>query len=396
VGELTPSETARRVASYRLGYQRLETPFGNPGAEDSLMRDVAAGTAPPSGAVMSGYLEARTAFFDRVVVNSLGRNVSQVVNVGAGYDGRSLRYAKDGVRWWEVDRPASQADKRLRLERLGIAAQGVTFVAHDLSDADLAGKLVAEGFEPDAGSLFICEGVAVYMSLETLTSVFAELRALTTVGSRFAVSLRPSSAQPSDAQRQFEAAVAAMGEPALSWVTPETSSEILAATRWRAVELSERASRAGFTVLAPEWAPADDHQVPTRSSAGRFWETMLHRSEPGTLKAHLQSTYGIAIKAMRELDLAVYRADLVGGGAWVARLFPSCRDRGSVVADATVLGWLGGCGIRARPLLLACWQFSTGRSPLSEAARWWINERDRIDRSAPIVTAALAGESDPD
>jgi Leucine carboxyl methyltransferase len=48
------------------------------------------------------YLRARAAFFDRVVVNALGRNVSQVVSVAAGYDGRALRYAKPGVRWFEL------------------------------------------------------------------------------------------------------------------------------------------------------------------------------------------------------------------------------------------------------------------------------------------------------
>lgn len=39
-------------------------------------------------------LQARTVVFDRAVVNALERDVLQVAIVGAGYDGRSHRYAK--------------------------------------------------------------------------------------------------------------------------------------------------------------------------------------------------------------------------------------------------------------------------------------------------------------
>jgi O-methyltransferase involved in polyketide biosynthesis len=39
---------------------------------------------------MRGYLEARTAFFDRVVVNAIGRDVRQIVVLEAGYDGRCV------------------------------------------------------------------------------------------------------------------------------------------------------------------------------------------------------------------------------------------------------------------------------------------------------------------
>ena len=45
--------------------------------------------------------------------------------VGAGYDGRALRYGGPGIRWWEVDRAGTQTDKRARLARLGIATDAV-------------------------------------------------------------------------------------------------------------------------------------------------------------------------------------------------------------------------------------------------------------------------------
>ena len=63
---------------------------------------------------------SRTALIDRVVVNGLERGVAQVAAIAAGYDGRALRYAKPGVRRFEVDHPATQADKRERLNRLHV------------------------------------------------------------------------------------------------------------------------------------------------------------------------------------------------------------------------------------------------------------------------------------
>jgi methyltransferase (TIGR00027 family) len=126
----TTSHTARSVAAHRLDYERIAAPYGDPAAEEALTRDVAAGMTPRLGR-MHDYLRARTAFFDRVVVRSLDHGIRQVVVGGAGYDGRALRYGKHGVRWFEVDHPATQADKRERLDRLGLASGHVSFVAAD-------------------------------------------------------------------------------------------------------------------------------------------------------------------------------------------------------------------------------------------------------------------------
>jgi len=71
----------------------------------------------------------------------------------AGYDGRGLRYAKPGVRWFEVDHPDTQRDKLQRLAQLAITTPDVTFVAADLVADDVAAALMGAGFEPDAPSL---------------------------------------------------------------------------------------------------------------------------------------------------------------------------------------------------------------------------------------------------
>ena len=163
MSDVRPSVTAQRVAAYRLTFARIGRPYGQPEADEALARNVAGAEPLDLAGPMARYLRGRTTFFDRAVVNALDREVTQVVSVGAGYDGRAWRFAKEGVHWWEVDQPVTQADKQLRLSQLGIDSSHVRFVAHDLGSAGLATRLMAAGLEADAPSLMIAEGIAVYL-----------------------------------------------------------------------------------------------------------------------------------------------------------------------------------------------------------------------------------------
>lgn len=253
--EGAPSVTAQRVAAYRLGLDRLPAPSGDAAADERLARDVAAGAGAggfePSES-MGRYLRARTAFFDRVVVGALDRGVGQVIIVGAGYDGRAIRYARPAVRWFEVDHPDTQRDKLERLERLGISAAHIAFVGADLRDGGLAGALVAAGLRPDAPAQILCEGLVVYLDLPVLRGLLDELRAVATLRTRLALSLsRSLSDRKPGARERFEAAVGAVGEPARNALTADGAAAILAQCRWRPVEVPERSRQAGFVVAAP-------------------------------------------------------------------------------------------------------------------------------------------------
>jgi methyltransferase (TIGR00027 family) len=247
-----PSVTARRVAAYRLGFDRLATGFGDPSADERLAADVAGSETFEPDERMGRYLRARTSFFDRVVLNAIERDVTQLLVVGAGYDGRPLRYARAGVRWFEVDHPGTQSDKRARLERLGIDTGHITFVGADLRDAGLARALLAVGFEAGAPAQILCEGVAVYLEPAVLEGLLAELRAVATPGTRLALSASVSLPAGDQAVRErFAASVAAAGEPARNALSAQSVEKLLNRARWRAVEVSERSKRLGFVVTAP-------------------------------------------------------------------------------------------------------------------------------------------------
>jgi methyltransferase (TIGR00027 family) len=251
------SVTAQRVAAHRLTFDRVTAPYGDPAADTALARDVAAATNVRPGP-MREYLRARTRFFDDVVTRALSGGIAQIVTGAAGYDGRSLRYARPGVLWFEVDHPATQRDKRSRLDRLGIDGGHLRFVAADFTVDPVADLLASAGLDPGRPSLFLLEGIAVYLEEPVLRSLLAQLRQVAADGSRLAISLSVSGGSPERTARRaaFQAAVAAMGEPARSAVAGADTGTLLEATGWRPVgqptEPGSAARRsAGFLLAAP-------------------------------------------------------------------------------------------------------------------------------------------------
>jgi methyltransferase (TIGR00027 family) len=251
------SHTARSVAARRLTYQRLPADYGDPEADLALSRDIAAGLEPSPGR-MQEYIRARTAFFDRVVVTAVNDGMRQVVVGAAGYDGRSLRYARPGVRWFEVDHPATQADKLERLRRLGIDASHVRFVAADFGADPVAAGLREAGLDTREPALFLFEGIAVYLEKPVTESVLAQFREVTVPGGLLAVSVSLTSARGSAARARFTEAAAAAGEPARSFLEPAEATRLLARAGWQAGEPGRRGDRqraAGLLTARADPAP---------------------------------------------------------------------------------------------------------------------------------------------
>jgi methyltransferase (TIGR00027 family) len=184
---------------------------------------------------MAAYLAARTWFFDQAVVDAIDRGVTQIVIAAAGYDTRALRYAKDGVRWFELDHPVTQTDKRARVEELGTDTSQITFVSADFTVDDVARRLTDAGCDPSASSLVMAEGISAYLSLPVLADLLGALRRTVAVGSRLAMSVSMTAETDEEKRRRaaFQERVAAVGEPALSVLTAADSEQLLIDAGWR-------------------------------------------------------------------------------------------------------------------------------------------------------------------
>ena len=254
------SVTARGVAAYRLTFDRVPADYGEPENDQRLQVDVAAGLDPPPSS-LTKYLQARTFFIDQAVVGAIRDGFRQVVAVGAGYDGRSLRYAAPGVRWFELDHPATQRDKRARLHRLDISAAAIGFAPADFTTDDVADALASAGHTPDVPTLFTCEGVIAYLEVPTVTSLLRSLQAVAAPGSRFALEIPLVTDQPEDDERRssLRSTVGDLGEPLLSSVARHELESFLAATGWvidraadpRGVTLGDGARNTMFIHASP-------------------------------------------------------------------------------------------------------------------------------------------------
>jgi len=199
---------------------------------------------------------ARMAFFDAAVERYLG-DIGQFVILGAGFDTRAYRLPPDTrVRSFEVDAPKTQAIKCAMLEKAGIDATGVTFVAADFAEEDCLARLVEAGFDPTERTLFLWEGVMIYLDRTAVEGTLRKL-ASTARGSVVAFDYFTTEALESGALywRYARAATRAAGEPLRFGVdsTPPSSERLAELLRSCGLSLGEQRTLGRETAGQRAW-----------------------------------------------------------------------------------------------------------------------------------------------
>ena len=180
MNERHASRTALLVAAYRARASRRE---------GALISDPwAAGLAGDDGEALAAKVDAflnerelwiavRTAWLDEHVLRWIRDHATpegaapaapaapaQVVVLGAGLDARAARLAHEGVRFFEVDQPATQAEKLARIAQLpGYPEHAATYVTCDFEKDDFLDRLAKSGFDPSSPALVLWEGVTYYL-----------------------------------------------------------------------------------------------------------------------------------------------------------------------------------------------------------------------------------------
>ena len=172
-------------------------------------------------------LAARTLFFDTFVNEALDGGVRQVVIVGAGYDSRAWRLARPGVTFFEIDRPATQDDKRAKAPQ-----GGPVYVPADVTDPQLDAKLRGAGFQADGPTAFCLEGLTAYLAEEDVAALFARLADLAPTGSPLAVSFDNGFERQRSFSRFARAYYERAGEPWRFRLPSEDAASFLAESGW--------------------------------------------------------------------------------------------------------------------------------------------------------------------
>ena len=114
------------------------------------------------------YILARERYIDDFLNASLIEGLDQIVILGAGFDTRAYRIPTiEKTHVFEVDHPDTQVVKLERLKKIiDPLPDHVTFVAVDFNSQMLGERLKASGYNESDKTLFILQGVTMYLTPE--------------------------------------------------------------------------------------------------------------------------------------------------------------------------------------------------------------------------------------
>ncbi len=128
---------------------------------------------------MDELMIARTAFYDAQFKDALSKQFPQIVLLGAGYDTRALRFnhLNSGTQIIELDTPLTQNHKKQCLEKADVTIPGhLSFVSADLNRESISGVLEKAGYDSHLKTLFIWEGVTMYLEPASVDSTLERIR----------------------------------------------------------------------------------------------------------------------------------------------------------------------------------------------------------------------------
>lgn len=172
-----PSRTAEGVAAFRAAESMLpedERICYDPYAVHFVSpARLAWQAAHPDGRLsgLANSIAARVRYFDDTVAAAAGEDFEQLVIMGAGYDTRAYRIdeLKRTVRVFEIDHPGTQQAKKEKImDIFGGLPDHVVYVPVDFETQELGGRLLECGYSPMMQTLFVMEGLLMYLSPETV------------------------------------------------------------------------------------------------------------------------------------------------------------------------------------------------------------------------------------
>jgi methyltransferase (TIGR00027 family) len=177
------SVTALGAAGHRAAHQVLERGFvfADPLALPILGQDaegaIALARERPERRGLRLFIAMRSRFAEDSARRAIEQGVRQILVLGAGLDTFAYRLERtQDMRVFELDHPATQAEKRRRLTEAQIAEPAhVSYVAHDFEGGSMTGALKAAGLDQDRGAFVLWLGVTPYLTEEAVFATLGEL-----------------------------------------------------------------------------------------------------------------------------------------------------------------------------------------------------------------------------
>jgi methyltransferase (TIGR00027 family) len=172
------SGTAFVVAEYRADENRESNPIYLDPVVELFLSDASREAAERVSSrfpAVKDMVKTRTRYFDHMLDTQIAAGIGQVVILGAGLDTRAVRKQAAGVRYFEIDDPATMELKRRCYADARINSD-VTFIPGNYVTDGLIDLLLSNGFDFDVPTYLIWEGNVMYMPLATDKHTMLQLK----------------------------------------------------------------------------------------------------------------------------------------------------------------------------------------------------------------------------
>jgi len=239
--ERNPSQTAHSAAMFRAAHQLIDA---DPKILDDTVilrlldksvideiRDHPERLNTPRLRALRTHILVRSRFAEDRLALAASQGIDQYVILGAGLDTFAYRQPNwaNNLHIFEVDQPASQREKRKRLELAGIAPLGnLIYVAVDFETDSLLDTLQHFEFNPLKPAFFSWLGVMVYLRQDAIESVFQAVASLPHSSEIVFTFSAQGQAQKHGTRSSITKVLAeSLGEPWLSQFEPEAINQML-------------------------------------------------------------------------------------------------------------------------------------------------------------------------
>lgn len=265
------SRTALGTAYMRAAHQLLDAPpriledplavtLLGPAAVQRINGNIESYQTPERRALRS-HVVLRARFAEDRLAAAVHRGVTQYIILGAGFDTFALRQPiwAQPLRILEVDHAGTQATKRAQLAAAGLdMPKNVNFAVINFEHESLGDGLLRYQVSLEEPTFFSWLGVTMYLNEDAIDAVLQSITAFP-VGSEIVLTFAPP---PGDSPSPFDQRAAHLGEPWVSYFTPDALEAKLCGLGFSKVEfLSPEEAEARYFRHRPHDLP-----VPTRTN----------------------------------------------------------------------------------------------------------------------------------
>lgn len=182
---------------------------------------------------LSSSIRARVRYFDDFVKTAVDEGLEQLVILGAGYDTRAYRIeGLNKIKVFEVDHPGTQGVKIEKVKKIfGRLPEHVVYVPVDFESEDMGQKLLENGYSESQKTLFVMEGLVMYIPPEAVDETLSFIVKNSGKRSSILFDYYPQSlvggTSDLEAAKNIKSFVAEQGEPLLFGIEEGTVEEFL-------------------------------------------------------------------------------------------------------------------------------------------------------------------------